>query len=230
MKREALALALALCLFSAGPLWAQAGYIYTHPDPAAPGGIEGTSPVGLTHAMAIDHARVNVYTAPLSGDAKAFRFEHLPVGKYDIVLVTQDRAVLEGLALGDPPNALSPVSMQNLEKRIALADSFFNRRILHRIGIQDGKALVFVERIRDSRILKQSGETLDANLRRLEVIELAQAADDWQMVATRHMYREGERIEADPPFFKHLYIAGLGNIRVVDGVKHLAPLELPAGF
>ncbi len=229
MKRECAALLL-LCLLRAAPAWAQAGYIYTHPDPAAPGGIEGTSPVPLTHAMAIDHARANVFSAPLSGDARSFRFEHLPVGKYDLVLVTKDHAVLEGLALGEPPAALSPGSLQNLEKSVTLADSFFNRRVLHRVGVEDGKALVFVERLRDGHTLKQSGEKLEANLRRLEVIELAQAGDDWQMVTTRHIYREGEKIEQGSPFFRHLYVAQLGNIRVVDGVKHVAPLELPAGF
>ena len=221
---------LLLALAPGGPLWAQAGYIYSKPDPAAPGGIEATAPVALTHAIAIDHTRSQVYSAPLAGDAKEFRFEHLPVGKYDLVLVTRDHAVLEGLSLGEPPAALPPASLQNLEKRIALADSFFNRHTMHRIGVDGGKALVFVERIRDHPILKQSGERLEANLRRLEVIELAQAGDDWQMVATRHLYREGEQIEANTPFFRHFYVAGLGNIRVVDSVKQLGALALPAGF
>lgn len=213
---------------AAGRLFAQAGYIYTQPNPADPGGIEGTSPVGLTHAMAIDHARVNVYSAPLSGDGKAFRFEHLPVGKYDLVLVTRDHAVLEGLSLGEPP-ALTPVSKGHLEQRIALADSFFNRRIIHRIGVDGEKALVFVERLRDRQTLKQSGEKLEANLRRLEVIELEQAGDDWQMAATRHMYREGEKIEPGTPFFTHVRIPALGNIRVVDGVKEVGAFAVPGG-
>jgi len=221
---------LLLFLSPVASLWAQAGYIYTQPDPAAPGGIEGNSPVSLAHVITIDQARSNVYSAPLAGDAKAFRFEHLPVGKYDLILVTRGHAVIEGLSLGEPPSALTPVSLQNLEKRIALADSFFNRRVMHRIGVEDGRALVFVERIRDSPTLKQSGEKLEANLRRLEVIELAQAADDWQMVSTRHIYREGEEIEANTPFFRHFHSAELGNIRVVDSVKHLGPIALPAGF
>jgi len=206
---------------SSGLLPAQSGYIYSKPEAAAAGGIEGSAPAALTHAIAIDHTRVRVYLAGLSGDGRTFRFEHLPVGKYDLVLVTADHAVLEGLSLGEPPGALTPVSRSNLETRVALADSFFNRYIIHRIGIADGKALLFVERVRDKQTLKQSGEKLDANLRRLEIIELAQADDDWQMAETRHLYRESEPIQDAVPFFKHQFVAGLGNIRVVDGMKEL---------
>ena len=227
MRRE-VALLL-LCLWTVRPLLAQSDSVYTKPNPADPGGIEGSSPVSLAYAVAIDRTRTNVYTAPLA-DAKTFRFEHLPVGKYDLVLLTRDHALLEGLSLGEPPSALTPVSLQNLEKRITLADSFFNRRMVHRIGLDGGKALVFVERVRDGPTLKQSGEKLEANLRRLEVIELEQAGDDWQMVTTRHLYREGEKIETNSPFYKELYLGGLGNIRVVDTVKRVRPIVMPAGF
>ena len=126
-----------------------------------------------------------------------------------------------------PPTSLPAASLKNLETRISLADSFFNRYVIHRTGIAGGHILAFVERIRDKTILKQSGEKLDADLRRLEVIELEQAGDDWQMVATRHIYREGEPVEDSPPFFTHFFFSGLGNIRVVDSVKDLGPLTLP---
>jgi len=207
--------------------FADSGRIYTAPDATAPGGIQGSVPEELTHAIAVDHDRLHVYLAELSDGGHAFHFAHLPVGKYDVVLVTKDGAVYEGLALGDPATALTPASAKNLETRISLADSFFNRYTVHRIGIEGDHILAFVERIRDKRILKQSGEKLDANLRRLEIIELVQAADDWQMATTRHIYREDEPLVADPPFFKHFSFSGLGNIRVVDSLKELGPLTLP---
>ena len=207
--------------------FAQPGRIYTAPDAGAAGGIAGSVTADLTHAIAIDHDRSHVYLAELSDSGHAFRFARLPVGKYDLVLVTKDRALYEGIALGDPAASLGPASMKNLVTRISLADSFFNRYTIHRTGIAGGRVLVFVERIRDKTILKQSGEKLDADLRRLEVIELEQAGDDWQMVATRHIYREGEPIEDTPPFLKHVFFSALGNIRVVDTVKELGALTLP---
>lgn len=214
-------------LLLAGSASGDTGRIYTPPDATASGGIEGTADIGLTHALAIDHERLRVYRAELTDVGKSFRFEHLPVGKYNLVLVTKGRAIYEGLALGDTPAKLPPVSSKNLATRVAVADSFFNRHLIHRIGIDGDRALVFAERIRDKPILKQSGEKLADNLRRLEIIELEESADDWQMIATRHIYREEEPIEANPPFMKHCFVSGLGNIRVVDSVKQLGALSLP---
>ena len=224
MKTPALIL---IMIFLAHCLRAESGRIYTTPDANSPGGIRGRFGAELTHAIAIDHERAEVFLAELSDGGKAFQFAHLPVGKYDLVLVTRDGAVYEDLALGGPPDAISAASLKNLETRVAVADSFFNRHAIHRIGIDGEQALVFVERIRDKLTLKQSGEKLDSNLRRLEIIELDQAGDDWQMAATRHIYREDEPIAENCPFFKHVQFSGLGNIRVADTVKDTGLLVPP---
>ncbi|HWB60739.1 MAG TPA: hypothetical protein VG733_14685 [Chthoniobacteraceae bacterium] len=224
MKR---ALFFIIAFFSAISCEADPGRIYTAPDNNAQGGIDGSAPAELTHAIAINRDREHVYLAGLADGGHAFHFAHLPVGKYDLVLVTKNGAVYEGLALGDSTDSLSAVSAKHLQERISLADSFFNRYTIHRTGIDGDRILAFVERIRDKTILKQSGEKLDANLRRLEIIELQQATDDWQMVTTRHIYREDEPISENPPFFKHFYFSALGNIRVVDTVKDLGALSLP---
>lgn len=212
-------------LLTAQMVWAQAGRIYTAPE--GNGKIIGTLPVGeITHALAVDSQRLKVFRGTTNGGQ--FRFEHLPVGKFDLVLVTKERGVYEGLRLGNDQAVLPTELRENLEKRVAVADAFFNRSKLHRFGIDGGKALVFVERVRDKGdILKQSGEVLGENLRRLEVIELEQATDDWQMIQSRHLYREGEPIQKGSPFLKHVFVAGLGNIRVVDSIKDLGTLSVP---
>ena len=220
---------LAIYAFSlAAVLRADPGRIYTVPDPAATGGIEGTSPMPLTHAMAVDHDRLHVYRADLSDGGKTFQFHHLPVGKFDLVLVAAGNTVFEGLALGDPAADPDPVSAQNLRTRIGAADSFFNRFSILRTGVNGEQALAFVERIRDRLTLQQSGEKLDANLRRFEIIELAKAGDDWQMSTTRHIYREEEPVRQNPPFMKHFFVSAIGNLRVVDTVKQLGELTLPS--
>jgi hypothetical protein len=211
----------------AAVLRADPGRIYTAPDLAATGGIEGTAPMPLTHALAIDHDRIRVYRAELCDEGKTFHFLHLPVGKYDVVLVA-DGAVFEGLSLGDPAGDLDPTSAQNLRARISAADSFFNRFSIHRIGLNGDQALAFVERIRDRLTLQQSGDKLNANLRRFEIIELAKADDDWQMSTTRHIYREEEPVRANPAFMKHFFVSAIGNLRVVDSVKQLGTLTLPS--
>ena len=205
-----------------------AGRIYTAPDPAATGGISGTLPAGeLTHAMAVNSERVQVYRAlPVPG-SNQFHFEHLPVGKYDLVLVTKAHEVFEGLRLGAPLTELPPASRLNLETRIAKADAYFNRHSIHRCGIVNERILAFVERIRDRQILTQGGDVVKANVRRLEIIELAQATDDWQMTQTRHVYRQYEPIEPSPPFLRHTYVPALSGIRVVTTLKELGTLSIP---
>jgi len=213
---------------AAGAAFAQSGRIYTAIDSRAAGGITGALPAGeLTHALAVDQDRVRVFRGSLPAGNHGFRFEHLPVGKYDLVLVTKARDVWEGLRLGAPTTALSTAQQSNLEKRIRLADTFFNRCQIHRCGVEGERVLVLVERLRDRLILQQSGETLNANLRRLEIIELTQAADDWQMIQSRHLYREGEPLEKAPPFLRHAYLPALGGIRVVEQVTDLGVIPVP---
>ncbi len=224
--RVLLSLLMALCF--AAVCRADPGRIYTTPDPKDLGGIEGKTEIPLTHALAVDHERIHVYRAELTEGGKSFRFGNLPVGKYDLVLVTQDHIVFEGLTLGDIPAEPDGTSRQNLQKRVAVADSFFNRFIVHRMGVSGDQALLFVERIRDRQTLKQSGEKLSSNLRRLEIIELERAGDDWQISSTRHLYREEEPVRENPPFMKHFPVSGIGNLRVIDSVKQLGVLSLPS--
>ena len=221
-------LGVLLLICCAALLRADPGRIYTVPDSAATGGIEGTAPMPLTHALAVEHDRLHVYRADLTDGGRTFQFHHLPVGKYDLVLIGAGNTVFEGLALGDQSANPDPVSEQNLRTRVGAADSFFNRFSILRTGVNGEQALAFVERIRDRLTLQQSGEKLNANLRRLEIIDLAKAGDDWQMSTTRHIYREEEPLRANPPFMKHFFVSAIGNLRVVDTVKNLGTLTLPA--
>jgi len=220
------ALLVLVLLCCAAVLRADPGRIYTSPDPVAPGGIEGTSPLPLTHALAIERDRLRVYRAELTDGGKTFHFLHLPAGKFDLVLVADGNMVFEGLWLGDSSENLDAASSQNLRTRIGAADSFFNRFAILRAGLSGDQALVFVERIRDRLTLQQSGEKLNANLRRFEIIELERAGDDWQMSTTRQIYRE--EAPANPAFMKHFFVSTIGNVRVVDTIKQLGTLALPS--
>jgi hypothetical protein len=214
--------------------WVVAGHtqdprgIYTIPDPSAGGGIALSVDTALTHAMAVEHDRKRVFNGAISPDGLQVKFEHLPTGKYDVVLTAKNRNVFEGIDLGPEPHGLSEISLKNMQDRVATADTFYNRWIIHRTGISEETALLFVERLRDKQIYEQSGKTLPNNLRRFEIIEMRQASDTWQVADTRHLYRETEPIEPSPPFFKHACVAALGSVRVIDQVKNLGKLELPS--
>ena len=199
--------------------------IYTAPDPAAQGGIQGSVNVVLTHVLAVEHDRTRVYQGALTKGNQAFSFSGLPVGKYDLVLVTKEGSVYEGLALGEEKRDLPDRSFENLKKRVDAQDAFYNRAVIHRIGYDGDIALVFVERIRDKEILKQSAEKLNATLRRLEIMEIAQAGDDWQVTTTRHLYRD-EQPPGGINNLKHGFVRELGNLRVIDSIKDLGSLKL----
>lgn len=226
-RRAAWQLCLVL-LLAATAAFAQAGRIYTAPDPAATGGITGRASEELTHAIAIEHDRVRVYRADLNDSGRAFRFEHLPIGKYDLVLFSKSGSIGEGLALGAPASLPAP-SAHNLETRIATADGFFNHSVVHRTGIDPtgDTLLAFVERYRANNVLKQNADALGQMVRRFEVIELTRATDDWQMTNTRHIYREGEPIPDTPQFRKTVQLPSLGGVRIIQTVKDLGEIALP---
>ena len=207
--------------FADGP-----GRIYTKPLSTDTGSITAkVHGAVLTHALAVERDRSRVYLATLDADGAGFRFGNLPVGRFDLVLVTKDHRVLEGLALGAQA-ALPADRAKHLDAGVAKADSFFNRRILHRRGVVDGVALVFVERLRDGQILRGSGEDLNAGLRRLEIIELHEADDEWQMVRTRHLYREETPRQPGIPFLSHLHLPALGGLRLATIPRDLGTLDL----
>lgn len=179
----------------------------------------------LTHALAVERDRVRVYQATLDADCAGFRFSNLPVGRFDLVLVSKDGRVCEGLGLGAEA-ALPEARAKHLAESVTKADSFFNRRVMHRVGVADGVALVFVERLRDHQILRGSGEDLNAGLRRLEIIELHEADDDWQMVRTRHIYREETPRQEGIPFFTHRHLPALGGLRIAATPRDLGVIDI----
>ena len=206
---------------------AQTDSLYTKPVAGAAGGITGRVNVdGVTHVLALNRDHVQCFRAQLAG--KDFKFTGLPTGKYDLVIVTNS-TVYEGLELGGDADKIAATPRKNLETRLVKADSFFNKAKMHRFGlIDDGEKLVaFVERVRDKTILKQSGDQLMSNLRRLEVIDYVKSTDDWTEAESRHIFREEFKIGEGADFLHHKNVPELGNIRVIDAVKDLGSITLP---
>lgn len=202
------------------------GRIYTQAVDTDSGIISGkVSGSKLTHALAVERDRKRVYRATLDGGGTGFHFEKLPVGRFDLMLVTSDNRVVEGIGLG-AETKLTDDRAKHLKEGVAKADSFFNRHMIHRVGMGEGFVLVFAERIRDGVILRGSGEQIDACLRRLEIIELREADDDWQMVGTRHLYREETPQIKGIPFLSHLYLPALGGLRLAGTPKDLGTIDL----
>lgn len=227
MAAKELILTMLLCACIPSPVRGDGpGRIYTKPAEQDAGSIRGSvKGAQLTHAIAVERDRTRVYLATLAPDGGAFHFEKLPVGRFDLVFVTRDNRVIEGLALGGEVLG-DKERAAHLETGVTKADSFFNRHLTHRSAVTGGVALVFVERLRDGTILRGSGEKIDANLRRLEVIELREAEDDWQMVRTRHLYREESPRVKGQPFFSHQHLPAIGGLRVAGSARETGVIDL----
>lgn len=228
MGRKTLML-LATVLLAVLPLPARAdgpGRIYTKPVAGDTGVITAkVTGAELTHAIAVERDRTRVFLGTLDAAGTTIRFENLPVGRYDLVLVTKDKRLIEGLALGAAVD-LPADRAAHLAAGVAKADTFFNRHKQHRAGVEGGVALVLVERVRDSTILRGSGEQLDANLRRFEIIELRAADDEWQMARTRHLFRGEFPRAKDETYFVHSYLPALGGLRVTAAPRDLGNIDL----
>ena len=221
-----LSLAAAMLLLPAAFAGDTVQRIYTVPDPADTGGIKGSCGANITHALAVNHDHLRVYRGEVSAGGRSFVFAHLPVGKYDLVMVTNNKAIYEGLALGEPERTdLPPNSLANLRKRVNGQDAFFNRAMIHRMGFDGSNCYLFVERTSDRKILRQNGEALGADVRRLEIMEIAQAADDWQVTTTRHLYREEQPEGID--FLTDKFVPEFSNLRIIDSVKDIGAVVLP---
>lgn len=218
-----------LCFFAL--LWTVSAQerkdFYTQPKPGAGGGITAEVDCALSHAIAIERDRTSVYMATLSNENMRLHFTNLPTGKYDLLLLTKEGTLFEGLQLGDPAESITGERRKTLEERIARADAFFNKYRVHRMGLIEGggKLLALIERMRDKEALTGGGELLAGPVRRLEIAQFDKAADTWSFRVNRHLHRE-VAAAARSDFLESKFVAALGNLRVIESVKDLGSLPL----
>lgn len=223
-------LLLALACF---PAYAE---IYDAPVDMASGGVSGTVPVPISDAVLVGANVQFVYKGTVSPDKHGFEFKGIPVGKYDILLFdepennTRRGTLYSGLAVTAGTAEVPAKFAAGLMKRMELNDKFFSRFKLAGFSFIDGNSigLAVVERIKESPITHMNGTVQAHYLRRVEIATVELAVDDWKTNATRHVYRVEMPMEAGKPFLEYVQIPALGKIRVVDAVKDLGLINLPA--
>ena len=213
----------------------QSSQLYTQPDPAATGGLRGrfdpsVKPVVAVMALAVDNWK-SVYRATLKDGGRAFAFGGLPVGRYDLVVVTGD-AFFEGLTLARTDDTLTPEDRKSIEAAISKSTPFFDTKRLHRtagLGGEEGKARGVLQEVRTRPVTLQSAEVRnDIQVRSLKVV-LAESAGrpGWSLVNTREIIRQEVTEGQTKGLLAHHYVPHLGGLRVVDEVKDLGMVALP---
>ena len=243
--KTSVALLLALTLFL--PLMAlaaekgrgtgtvQSSQLYTPPDPSATGGLTGrlepaAKPVVAVLALAVDNWKL-VYRGTLEDGGRAFAFTGLPVGRYDLVVVTAD-AVYEGLTLARADDTLTADERKAIEAAILKSTPFFDTKRMHRsagVGGEEGKARVFLQEVRTRPVTLQSAEVRnDIQVRSLKLV-LTECAGrpGWALVNTREIIRQEVTEGQVKGLLAHHYVPRLGGIRVVDAVKEAGVITLP---
>jgi hypothetical protein len=225
MKQTLLVMA-ALIVVAAGAS-AERERLYTAPDPAAAGGIQGTiaSPVRpLEQVLAIPPDEPgSVYEGRIAGeDRRAFRFEGLPMGKYDLVVIYDD-CFYEGLRLQRDADTLTPRDRARIEQTVQASEPYFTRKFIHRAEGATGRgqlARAVCTYLRD----RPSAEGHTDYRRTLKLVMLKDVGPGWQIVRARDLFPVSVKPTLAQP--RHHYAVVLGGIRVTRAIKDLGEIHL----
>lgn len=233
--------------------------LYTPPDDSATGGIQGTilkPPTAVLGVLAMPQRYANVsgtgsaaknqedtkvqqsnpvYLAKLD-EKNHFEFNGLPPGKYDLLVMCDDR-LYEGLQLLREPTTLTPADIESIKEKQKVSNPFYDTKtILRSEGTTGGfgSARVLEEQLRARPVTLQDARVLD-NIQiraiKLCLYECVAAANGkkppmWELKRTREITRQ----EVGPPDVKGLipnkFCLKLRSIRVVNRVKDLGAFEL----
>ena len=208
-------------------------YLYTKPDPSAEGGIRGQitgrqEPLVAVFALPADEPRF-VYKGTVTGsEKKEFKFNGLPIGKYDLLLVFDD-SFYEGLTLSRCEDSLLAKDRALIEKIISRSEPYFNKKVINRMlgktGTMTGKARCICTFFRSKPSTGFSdGKTYTGRRQSLKLVLLEDVGPGWQVTKTREIY--SNMVKPDSGIIKHVYRKHLGNIRVIDKVKDMGRIDL----
>ena len=204
--------------------------LYTHPDPAATGGIKGSieypaQPIEQILAIPPDEPQ-KVYEGVISGSSRQeFLFTGLPMRKYDLVVIYKDQ-LYEGLSLQRGEDTLTAADRQKIKETIDKAEPFFTRRIIHRLEGTTGRgniASCICTFMRDKA--SNNSPKGEGNIRRtFKIFILKDVGPGWQVVRSRDLYPSWTTLSQ--MVATHHYNEALSQIRVTSSIKDIGILKL----
>ncbi len=205
--------------------------LYTAPDPAAGGGIEGrvarpSRPIEAVLALPFsDPARV--YFGEITGkDGRSFRFAGLPMDRYGLIVIYDD-AMYEGLTLHWDESTLTADDLKGINDTIQRCDPFFSHKIIHRLEGTTGRgggARAICTFYRDALAEAYLFEERFGYRRTFKLIVLQQVGPGWQIARARDLYPVW--ITPDRQTVKYVYKEALSGVRVTDSRKNIGDLML----
>ena len=210
--------------------------LYTDPDPSSPGGIQGrisrpSKPITQILAIPPDAPRL-VYEGRIErSDRQGFRFDGLPMRKYDLVVIYEN-AFFEGLQLHRGESTLTDEDVRKIEATVQKSEPYFPAKIVHRLEGATGRGnyargiyTYFQERKSDLLFNEyQGGWTRNDPRRTFKLVILKDVGPGWQIVRSRDLYPAWVTPGTLRP--KHEFRKQLSRIRVADSVKDLGVIDL----
>jgi len=224
MKRAAyLWMALTLAVGSAS---GERDRLYSKPDPDSAGGITGEiinprAPIEQILAIPPDEPRL-VYKGEITEPNKrGFRFQGLPMRKYDLVVIYGNR-FYEGLSLTRGEDTLTAQDREKVWHTISKSEPFFTQKMIHRLEGETGRGKL-CRCI--CTYLRDRPSTNGPDFRRtFKLVMLKDVGPGWQVVRSRDLYPVWAKPDNASP--NHHYSKSISGVRVTDHVKDLGTLDL----
>ena len=208
----------------------QSSRLYTAPDSSAAGGIRVRfkatgAPMGV---FALNQTDAN-HCYRGTADGGGWIFKGLPVAKYDLVVVFDNR-FYEGLVLSHETNSLTPADQISITNIIHSSVPFFEIKKVYRMeGAtgHEGKCSIVFQELRARPVTLQSAEVRnDIQIRSLKMGFLEQVNIGWQLINTREIMRIEVGGGMPKGLIAHTFVKELGNTRVTDSIKDLGEIRL----
>ncbi len=204
-------------------------YLYTNPDPAAEGGIQGTIAYPddrLVHALAMPpHEPRFVYLGTVTDNGRGFIFRGLPVAKYDLVLAFE-RDFYEGITLSYDDNTLTAADIESIADHINKSEPFYDVKRIHRTEGTTGREGTARSVLQELRTREIRRTVAGARVRSLKLALSEDVNIGWQLVRTRQILHQEPHPQHFQELLRHHYHPRLGDIRVVTRIRDLGELDL----
>ena len=206
------------------------------PDPDAGGGIVGSikqdakTPHKLQEVIAVEPFECRAYQAKLDRATGKFRFHGLPPGEYDLLIKTVGH-IYEGITLEeDPDQKPTPDELKQMCKGVgetwSTSEDFFNRKKIVRLTGDGQRVRMLGVHTRTKHVYAQSGATIEAQIRRIDLVTMIKTHKVWQLETGRHLLRQEVPYESKDIEIGFTYSPELGGLLVGEDVEDVGQIDL----
>ncbi len=237
-------------------------YLYTKPDAGAPGGICGRivgAPSSVEGVIAIvqrfrnvsalanvkggtaaknggqaaSHMKFPCYLADLD-DKNNFTFRGLPTGKYDLIVICEDR-IYDGIKLSREEMTLSKEDLRVINAKIKESNPFFDTKKISRIEGTTGRlgaSRAIVQELRTKAFFDQYGSTYDnlqirsIKLYIMDSVGGGRMGTHWEVQKTRELCRKEVGGVDTKGALPEIFLPALQGVRVSKSIKDVGEISL----